>query len=158
MHKTMTLWLALMGAVFTREAAGALPTRLVVDAKGFADAEGSAILRVYDSAGNMAKDPPRFSRKSPIRKGAAHFELSGFPAGTWAFMVFQDRNGNNDIDHGWNRFPVEPMGYSRGFVPGIHVGMPAFGKVAVTVKCPADTIRLTVAEVDFKSFFRRKSQ
>lgn len=158
MHKAMTLWLALMGMIPAREAASAPPTRLVVDAKGFADAEGVAVLRVYDSSENMVKDPPRFSRISQIHKGTARFELPDFPAGMWAFMVFQDRNGNNDIDHGWNRFPVEPLGYSRGFVPGIHVGMPTFGKTAVTVECPADTLNVTVAEVDFKAFFRRKSQ
>jgi uncharacterized protein (DUF2141 family) len=129
-----------------------------VDADGFADAKGLAVLRAYDSLGNMVKDPPRFFLAAPIQDGSARFRLGDFPSGVWAFVVFQDRNGNNEIDHGWNRFPSEPLGYSRGFVPGISAGMPTYGKAGVPVKSPADTIRVTVAAVDFKSFFRGKSQ
>lgn len=133
-------------------------TELTVEAEGFADAKGLAALWVYDSLGNLVKGPPRYSLTAGINSGSARFRLRDFPSGAWAFLVFQDRNKNNEIDHGWNRFPTEPMGYSRGFVPGISAGMPTFGKAAVPVRSPADTIRVTVAEVNLKSFFRGKSQ
>lgn len=158
MRNTLALWIALLGISLAGAAASEPPILLIVDAEGFADTEGLAVLRVYDSVENLMKAPPKLSRQAQIRNGAAHFELPDFPSGTWAFLVFQDRNGNNDVDHGWNRFPVEPLGYSRGFVPGLHAGMPSFGKAAVAIKGPTDTLRLTVARIDFKTFFRGKSQ
>jgi uncharacterized protein (DUF2141 family) len=157
MRKALVLWIALFGMALA-QAGGTPATGLVVDVDGFPDAEGTAVLRVYDSVGNIVKAPPKFTREAPINNGAAHFSLGEFPTGRWAFLVFQDKNGNGDIDHGWNRFPKEPLGYSRGFVPGISAGMPTYGKAAVTVKAPADTIRVTVAEVNFKSFFKGKTK
>ena len=157
MRKAMIAGIAIMGMASVR-AAEAPGTELAVEADGFADAKGLAVLNVYDSVGKMAGEPPRFSFTAPIEGGSARFRLRDFPCGAWAFLVFQDRNGNNEIDHGWNRFPTEPLGYSRGFVPGLSSGMPSFGKAGVPVTGPSDTVHVTVAPVDFKSFFRRESR
>lgn len=124
--------------------ARAAETRLVVRVAGFQDASGQAVLDLHDSVGSIVRTPPVRRLTAKIGQGAAEFVLDGLPDHRWAFVVYHDRNGNGILDHSWLRIPQEPMGFSRGFRPGLVAGMPDWNKLAVPVKAPADTLLLEV--------------
>ncbi|MEN9309571.1 MAG: hypothetical protein RL173_3503 [Fibrobacterota bacterium] len=131
---------------------------LALRVDGFPDARGKATLRIYDSVRSMETDPARFEWKTDVVDGVATFVAEGLPQGRWAVMVFHDRNTNGKVDHGWNRFPTESIGYSNGFEPSFRAGMPSYHKVAIRVDASTDSLRLTVRPIDLSSFLGRRSK
>lgn len=131
---------------------------LALRVDGFPDTRGKAVLRIFDSVGSMEKDAPRLERNADVVDGVAKFAVEGLPRGRWAIMVFHDRNANGKVDHGWNRFPTETIGYSNGFVPSFRTGMPSYHKVAVRIDASTDSLRLTVRSIDLSSFLGRSSK
>jgi uncharacterized protein (DUF2141 family) len=134
---------ACMGMVFSI-AASETSTSLVVIATGFQDSSGLAVFQVFGKVKSIIKDAPTLRQTAEIQKSRSKFIIEDFPSGKWAIMVFQDRNENGTLDHGWNRLPLEAMGYSNGFVPGLISGMPSYEKLAVDVSGANDTLNIQV--------------
>jgi uncharacterized protein (DUF2141 family) len=130
---------------------------LVVDAHGFSDTTGVAVVRVFAKVESIARDAPLLTKRARIRAGRAEARFDTLPAGKWAVMVFHDRNANGKVDHGWNRLPLEDMGFSNGFVPTLFTGVPTWEKLAVPLIGPMDTLRMVVKPFSLTNSEQRKS-
>ncbi|MCZ6641454.1 MAG: DUF2141 domain-containing protein [Gammaproteobacteria bacterium] len=58
-------------------------------------------------------------------------QIEGVPPGRYAFIVYQDLNGNDDIDSNFIGWPKEPFGFSNN--PPIRFGPPSFKKTSFEV-------------------------
>jgi len=104
---------------------------LVVEADGFRDSSGQAILQIRGSDDPFRPDRFSFQFFAPIHAGAARFEVRVIPARKWALTVFHDRNGNGRLDHNLFHLPSEPLGFSGRYRIGLLSGPPTFDKLAV---------------------------
>lgn len=100
---------AILGAAM---AAPAAASSLLVEASGFADSGGQALVAVFASRHSFPEQP-RFSEAQPINAGIARWEVPNLPTGDYAVLVWHDRNGNGELDRSWGG-PDEPYGYSNG--------------------------------------------
>ena len=125
--------------------AGATGT-LVINAAGFASAEGQAIIRVFNSDDGFPRDDDKAFRilKVKIVDGACTVELKDIPAAVYAILVIHDTNGNGKLDTNWIGFPDEPVGISNYPEPG----RPVFDKAAVEVSAGGNvSVSVAVSEV-----------
>jgi uncharacterized protein (DUF2141 family) len=89
--------------------------RLSVDAKGFENGKGHAIVMLYNRPGSIPdKSLSHYYRRTrvAIHDGSAHATFTNLPAGNYAVSLFHDANDNGKLDKGMI-FPVEGVGLSR---------------------------------------------
>ncbi|MCX7769328.1 MAG: DUF2141 domain-containing protein [Flavobacteriales bacterium] len=71
--------------------------------------------------------------KVPHQSGTrATIPIPDLKAGTYAFLVFQDENGNKQLDRNLLGIPTEPYGFSGS--KGVSLGPPDFEKAKVRVE------------------------
>lgn len=116
---------------------------LTVDISGFKSTKGHAIAKLYKDGENVL-GRPWLSIKTTIHGGKASASFTGLKPGPYAVVVFQDLNDNGQIDHDFFGLPVEPLGFSNGFSPGIIAGMPSFSKLRFELGPQDKTISVTV--------------
>ena len=98
---------------------------LEVTIKGIEIGKGTLVLGVFDSEENFTVEPLPQSRQIPVsQKGEISATVTGLVEGTYAFVVFQDLNGNNRLDLGKWGIPAEPFAFSR--MPMISLGPPSY--------------------------------
>lgn len=87
--------------------------------------KGTLVLGIFDSKKNFTVDPLPQSKWIPVNaKGEVSAKITGLNEGTYAFVVFQDLNGNNKLDLGKWGIPTEPFAFSR--MPTITLGPPSY--------------------------------
>ncbi len=59
------------------------------------------------------------------------YEFRDLPVGSYAVVVYQDLNGNRDLDTNWMKIPKEPYGFSNN--PSTTFGPPSFEKASFMV-------------------------
>ena len=110
---------------------------------------GTVVALLFDAADAFAdlRDPLRTLRLPAGGNEAARFE--GLAAGSYAVLVFQDVNGNGELDQNFMGIPREPLGFSNRYWGK---GAPAFSAAAVDV---GEGASVPVA-VELKKIFGRK--
>lgn len=143
MRKTLTALLLGVGLA-SLSVAAQLPEvgELVVHARGFADARGHAVAKLF-VAGDNVLQAGRWQQVATIGVGATTFRFSGLSAGRYAVLVFHDQNDNLTIDHGLLG-PSEPLGFSGGFVLSWVSGRPDFEGLQFEFKPPLQTMEVGV--------------
>jgi uncharacterized protein (DUF2141 family) len=125
LRHTVLLTIAVAGTM--AQAAGEVGSAtgvLTVQASGFADTQGHAVAKLFQPGDNVL-DKGRWESTAAIKDGQATLTFPPLPAGTYALVVFHDRNDNGHIDHGWMG-PSEPLGFSGGFKLTLLSGRPTF--------------------------------
>jgi uncharacterized protein (DUF2141 family) len=69
---------------------------------------------------------------APAQAGDNVIKVAGVPAGSWAVLVFQDKNENGKLDQALFGIPLEDYGFSRD-ARG-HFGAPSFEDAAIEVR------------------------
>jgi len=115
---------------------------LTIRATGFSHARGHAIAKIFVPGDNV-RGPARWQISASIQNRAAAFHLPGLPPGTYAAVVFHDENNNGILDHGLIG-PLEPIGFSGGFVLNLTSGMPTFERLKFEFSPPAQTLEVRV--------------
>lgn len=123
MKTAVRLWkvnlclLAILGAVFPGAIAADLEIR--VDNP---PAAGRMIVQVFKSANAFVdiRDP---YRSETLAEPGKPVIIRDLPAGEYAVMVYNDENGNGQLDRNFIGIPREPMGFSNSYWPQ---GPPAF--------------------------------
>lgn len=69
---------------------------------------------------------------APAQAGDNVVKVANVPAGTWAVLVFQDKNENGKLDQTLFGIPLEDYGFSRD-ARG-HFGAPSFEDAAIEVR------------------------
>ena len=97
---------------------------------------GEGVLRIvlYDSESSYRDGdqiPFRSITVPADREEHMTLQIEGVPPGRYAFIIYQDLNGNDDIDSNFIGWPKEPFGFSNN--PPIRFGPPSFKKTSFEV-------------------------
>jgi uncharacterized protein (DUF2141 family) len=74
----------------------------------------------------------------PAREGENVIAVPGVPKGTWAVLVYQDENGNGELDRNFIGIPKENYGFSRDAASKF--GPPGFDEAAIEVGDEASVV------------------
>jgi uncharacterized protein (DUF2141 family) len=117
--------LALVGALTTTPATAA---SLVVRVEGVAEDGGEIRVAVCDRGFVEAGCPVGARRMA--RASAEEFRFEGLKPGSYAVAVYQDANGNGELDRVPPGLPIEPYGFSNDVG---RFGPPSFERAVVPV-------------------------
>ncbi len=97
---------------------------------------GEGVLKIvlYDSESSYRDGdqiPFRSIAVPAAREEHMTLQIEGVPPGRYAFIIYQDLNGNDDIDSNFIGWPKEPFGFSNN--PPIRFGAPSFKKTSFEV-------------------------
>ncbi len=117
---------------------------LLLSALGAADAQAATVeVLVSAVAGGKGSikvavcDRERFLKdcaytaSAPAKEGENVIAVPGVPKGTWAVLVYQDENGNGQLDRNFIGIPKENYGFSRDAAS--RFGPPSFEDAAIEV-------------------------
>jgi len=105
--------------------------------------EGNMNIAVYDNEASLKKSSTYRAIRQPAVKGKMEILLKDMPAGEFGVMLFQDLNGNNELDTNLLGIPTEPwsaslLGRSVFGAPGwsdINFKLPdAGGRISIDMK------------------------
>ncbi len=128
---------ALIAALFIGSATIASGAELTVIVKGIKKKEGTLMIGIFDSKKSFKKDAIPGSTKDPVTPesvtadGSMTVTVKDLKPGTYAFIVFQDLNGNEEVELGKWGIPTEPMAFSN--MPKIMFGPPSFKACSFTI-------------------------
>lgn len=134
--------MALVIGASTKPAIGEGVGVLTIRARGFTDAGGHPVAKLF-APGDNVLSTGRWQLSSTIEEGVATFRFQKLPAGVYAAVVFHDKNDNGVIDHGLLG-PSEPLGFSGGFQLSLLSGRPDFERLKFDFKPPAQLLEVIV--------------
>jgi uncharacterized protein (DUF2141 family) len=120
----LTLLLAAAAA-----AAGAQAATVDVHVSNVAGGKGSIRVAVCDRERFLKQCA--YTASMPAREGENVIAVPGVPKGTWAVLVYQDENGNGELDRNFIGIPKENYGFSRDAASKF--GPPGFDEAAIQV-------------------------
>lgn len=80
-------------------------------------AKGSLQIAVYGPEGKFGEGKPEFFAVVPVKNTQPHQTTLQVPPGRYAVAIYQDVNGNGELDKKWTGIPSEPYGFSNNFRP-----------------------------------------
>jgi len=116
-------------------AASAADLRIAVDGAG---KEGVLHFALFDKEGFLRK-PVAMARAD---KGAPLGEFRNLKPGSYALTVFQDLNGNGQLDRNLFGMPTEPFGFSNDAMG--RMGPPDFDQAAIVVGAENRSVSVTL--------------
>ncbi|KAA2238323.1 DUF2141 domain-containing protein [Salinarimonas soli] len=129
-----------LAALLALMAPAAWASTVTVQVTGVASAEGQVYVGLCRTALDPAACPLGDSR--PARPGTMRFTFRNVPAGPIAVAVYQDVNGNGQLDRNVIGIPSEPYGFSNDVG---RIAIPTFARAQVRVDEPATTIPVRLA-------------
>ena len=103
---------------------------LTVEVTGLKNAKGKVMVAVFNKAEDFLKQPFRATAVD-ARSDKVTLRISDLPAGDYALSVYQDENGNGNLDSNPIGMPVEPYGFSNDAAG--NYGPPSFAQALVQV-------------------------
>ncbi len=85
---------------------------LTIDVAGLKNAKGKVLVAVFSRAEDFLKQPLRTAAVD-ARAGTVRAVIADLPSGDYALSVFQDENGNGELDANPAGMPIEPYGFSN---------------------------------------------
>jgi uncharacterized protein (DUF2141 family) len=110
-------------------AAGARAATVDVHVSNVAGGKGSLKVAVCDRERFLKQCA--YTASMPAREGENVIAVPGVPKGTWAVLVYQDENGNGELDRNLIGIPKENYGFSRDAAS--RFGPPGFDEAAIQV-------------------------
>jgi uncharacterized protein (DUF2141 family) len=110
-------------------AAGAQAATIDVHVTRVAGGKGSIRVAVCDRERFLKQCA--YTASMPAREGENVIAVPGVPKGTWAVLVYQDENGNGELDRNLIGIPKENYGFSRDAAGKF--GPPGFDEAAIQV-------------------------
>jgi uncharacterized protein (DUF2141 family) len=114
---------------------------LTVDVAGLANARGTVMVAVFDSAGHFLKQPLRTAAVA-AQPGQVQLLINDLAPGDYAVSLFQDENGNGKLDKNLVGMPIEPYGFSND-AAGSN-GPPGFEQARVQVGATGNTVTVSL--------------
>lgn len=110
-------------------AAGASAATVEVHVSAVAGGKGTVNVAVCDRERFLKQCA--YTASMPARDGENVIAVPGVPKGTWAVLVYQDENGNGQLDRNVIGIPKENYGFSRDAAG--RFGPPGFDDAAIQV-------------------------
>ena len=86
---------------------------LEVTITGIADPSGSIRIALFDSEEGFKAFTPVEATIAAVTAGETRISLTDLPPGDYAISLYQDVNGNEELDRGRFGIPSEPYGFSN---------------------------------------------
>jgi len=115
--------------------------RLTVEVTQIDKPKGKIHLALYREGQQFLKEKPMLGRVVAVNDKTVRIALPIEP-GTYAVVLYQDLNGNGELDKKMFGIPKEPYGFSRNFKP-VFSG-PTFDDCKVEVKEGETTITINL--------------
>lgn len=125
-------------AVFSADA-DAGSTALTVEAWGFKNDTGHAVAKLFRPGDDVLKRG-RWEVAAIVKDGRATLTFAAVAPGSYALVVFHDRNNNGTIDHNFLGIPNESLGFSNGYAMTLTSGLPTFERLRFTQGAFAQTL------------------
>jgi uncharacterized protein (DUF2141 family) len=119
----------LLPLLLAAAAAGAQAATVDVHVSNVAGGKGSIRVAVCDRERFLKQCA--YTASMPAREGENVIAVPGVPKGTWAVLVYQDENGNGELDRNLIGIPKENYGFSRDAASKF--GPPGFDEAAIQV-------------------------
>ncbi len=116
---------------------------LHVNVQGLLNSKGQVVANLFQEGADVF-GKPHLKQTQAIGDRKAVLTFAHLANGRYALIVFQDVNGNNDLDHNFLRLPAEPLGFSNGFELTLLSGMPNSKKLSFAVGPDSKTLDITV--------------
>lgn len=120
----------LLGGILLAASLPSLAATVEVRIANVTAGKGKLNLAVCDRERYLKQCP--FSTSVPAKGGEMVVVFRDVPAGTWAVIVYQDENENNQLDRNFIGVPKENYGFSRDAVNPF--GPPSFDQAAIEVR------------------------
>jgi uncharacterized protein (DUF2141 family) len=126
----MTRFIQLLpGCLLLAAAAGASAATVEVHVTAVAGGKGKINVAVCDRERFLKQCA--YTATMPAKDGENVIAVPGVPKGTWAVLVYQDENGNGELDRNFIGIPKENYGFSRNAAGKF--GPPSFDEAAIEV-------------------------
>ena len=129
----------------TLTAQSKMGTHLTIDVQLTQKAHGELAYLVFASPSGFPGDRDKALRHGflPIPSNAQHLRIdTDLPPGIYAVAVYEDLNGNHNLDHNFIGIPREPVGASNN--PSARFGPPHFDECSFYLGDTAQTITITL--------------
>jgi len=129
----------------TLTAQSKMGTHLTIDVQLTQKAHGELAYLVFASPSGFPGDRDKALRHGflPIPSNAQHLRIdTDLPPGIYAVAVYEDLNGNHNLDHNFIGIPREPVGVSNN--PSARFGPPHFDECSFYLGDTAQTITITL--------------
>ncbi len=104
---------------------------------------GTMFLALYNSADSFLDEKQALrTEMAPVTATTFSYTFQDLPPGDYALAVFQDCNGNKELDTGMFGIPKEPYGFSNDAKGNF--GPPSYKDARFTVAQGPSTIQLTL--------------
>ena len=120
-----------------------VPGELKVVVNNIAPVEGDIYVAIYDHPEKyMSVDMAVFKQMVPIKEETETIIFSNVPEGEYAIAVFQDLNGNGELDLKSTGIPKEPFGFSNDDIINFDISFikffknPVYQQLAIRVHTP----------------------
>lgn len=128
---------ALAAAFSTGADTGSAP--LTVEASGFKNDTGHAVAKLFMTGDDVLRRG-RWEVSATVNAGRATVTFPRVAPGSYALVVFHDRNNNRTVDHNFLGIPTESLGFSNGYALTLTSGFPTFDKLRFTQGPSAQTL------------------
>jgi uncharacterized protein (DUF2141 family) len=115
-------------------------TEVVVKMENVKQQKGAWMIAVFSKNDNFLGQKPSFAKRQDLKEG--NQVVFNLPKGEYAIAMFQDLNGNMDLDRDSKGIPTEPYSFSGNVLP--LRGMPTFEATKFKVKRKPMTVVLPV--------------
>ena len=103
---------------------------ITVDITEIGELKGEIEMCLYDTEQHFMNDPVKCTFIE-VKEAKITHTFPDLPKGKYAVVIYQDLNGNRDLDTNWMRIPKEPYGFSNN--PSTSFGPPSFEKASFEV-------------------------
>ncbi|WP_291527919.1 DUF2141 domain-containing protein [Bacteroides sp. UBA939] len=102
---------------------------LTLEVRGIENVTGKLYVAIYNSPETFMKKPlAAFAVE--VKDNVLSLPCKGLPAGTYAFSLYQDENGNGKLDTATFGIPTEKYGFSND--AKVVMGPPSYEKCSIT--------------------------
>lgn len=114
---------------------------ITVEFTGITDVSGELYVAVYPSATAMKQHAAIQSQVVAVHSPTPRIVLADLPEGHYGIMVFQDLDGNRDLNSNMLGIPTEPYGFSTN--PQV-MGPPSFEDIRFDVTASNQVITISM--------------
>lgn len=136
-------WITSIFLIFSSLACSVWSADLSVTVENVPVNRGTLLIGIYDSADTFRVNQLSQSIKVPVKqKGSISAVIPNLKPGKYAIAVVHDLNGNDKLDRGGFKIPIEPFGFTNN--PKIMFGPPKFDQCVINVEEKQNKVRVVL--------------
>lgn len=113
--------LLLLGAGLSASRPVGQPASFTIEVRNIEKNRGNVVVEIYNEKSGWLKKP--FRRLTLAPDATAQTASFAVPPGNYAVSIYQDTNGNGELDMNFLSIPKEPIGFGNNYKP---FGQPKF--------------------------------